>query len=46
MSGRGRMLVKRHIRPELFVFNGEVPTLMAMEGCMASVDSPAHYTLI
>ena len=46
MSGQERILVKRHIRPELFVFNGGVSTLMDIEGCMASMDSPAHYTFV
>ena len=45
MSGQERILVKRHIRPELFVFKGGVSTLMDIEGgCMASMDSPAYYT--
>ena len=35
---------KRHFtcRPKLFVFNVGVTTLMDMERCVASMDSPAH----
>ena len=39
-----RILVKRHIRPELFVLNVAVPTLMYMKRCMASMASPAYYS--
>ena len=33
---------ERHFSPESFVFNVGLPTLMDMEGCMASPDYPAH----
>ena len=35
-------MAKRHLRPEPLDFNIGVPTLMNMEGCMASIDPPAH----
>ena len=35
---------ERQFWPELFVFNVWVPTLMDIEGYMASMDSPAHHS--
>ena len=33
-----------HFRPDTFVFKVAVPTLMDMEGCMASTGYPAHHS--
>ena len=42
MSGYESAVKERPFRPEGFGFKVGVPTLMDMEGCMASMKCPAH----